>query len=270
MTNLKRAVFIVFFLSAAVSVALYPSQWTSYHDFTGKCLECHISQPSAAGGPMTLAKDATRMCAGCHRSSQELSHPVDIKPSMRVPGSMPLDWKGEMTCLTCHTAHRSGFGRFHLRSAATGEGFCVICHGDLDEELHKVSVASAHIGESATRKLAGWEPGENELDEISIRCLACHDAVTAKDSLVDNIVLRRNLFHNSNTIGVSHPIGVSYLEARRKYMGAYRPVDRLPKEIRLFDGNVGCASCHNPYSKRHDELVMSNEGSALCLACHVK
>lgn len=270
MTKLKKAVLSIILVTVA-SVALYSSQWTSYHDFNGKCLGCHIAQPSpGTDEPMTFSKDVTRMCSGCHSNEQELSHPVDRKPSMSVPASMPLDWKGEITCLTCHTAHRPGHGNFHLTVAASGEGFCVICHGDMDEQLHKVSVGSAHIGETSTKKYVGWEPNEEELDELSLRCLACHDAVTAKDSLVENLSLRRELFHNSNTIGVSHPIGVSYFEARRKYRGAYRPIEKLPKEIKLFDGNVGCASCHNPYSKRHDELVMSNDGSALCLGCHVK
>lgn len=268
MTKRVKTVFLVFFMASAAAAVLYSAQWTSYHDFGGRCLDCHISQPSS-DEQMTFSKDVSRMCSGCHSSEQELSHPVDMKPSMKVPQSMPLDWKGDVTCLTCHTAHKRGYGGFHLRVAASGVGFCVICHGDIDEQLHKVSVGSAHIGEASTKKNIGWELGE-ELDELSIRCLACHDAVTARDSLVENLAVRRELFHNSNTIGVSHPIGVSYFETRRKYKGAYRPVEKLPKQIKLFDGMVGCGSCHNPYSKRHNELVMSNEGSALCLACHIK
>ena len=268
MTKRVKTVFLVFFMASAAAAVLYSAQWTSYHDFGGRCLDCHISQPSS-DEQMTFSKDISRMCSGCHSSEQELSHPVDIKPSMKVPQSMPLDWKGDVTCLTCHTAHKRGYGGFHLRVAASGVGLCVICHGDIDEQLHKVSVGSAHIGEASTKKNIGWELGE-ELDELSIRCLACHDAVTARDSLVENLAVRRELFHNSNTIGVSHPIGVSYFETRRKYKGAYRPVEKLPKQIKLFDGMVGCGSCHNPYSKRHNELVMSNEGSALCLACHIK
>lgn len=256
-------------VAIAAAAALSFSEWKSYHDFTNRCLDCHISRPSPEGGPVTVSKDINRMCNSCHSAEQELSHPVGMKPSMNVPQAMPLDWKGEMTCLTCHTAHKRGFGGFHLRTPATGVGFCVLCHGDLDEQLHKVSVGSAHVGEASTQSAAGWEPFEG-LDDLSLRCLACHDAITAKDSLVENLSIKRDIFHNSNSIGVSHPIGVSYFETRRKYRGAYRPVEKLPKQIKLFNGIVGCATCHNPYSKRHDELVMSNEGSALCLGCHIK
>ncbi|MEE9542893.1 MAG: cytochrome c3 family protein, partial [Thermodesulfobacteriota bacterium] len=67
-----------------------------------------------------------------------------------------------------------------------------------------------------------------------------------------------------------HPIGMSYVDTKLKYRGAYRDIKDLPKEIKLFDNAVGCGSCHSLYSKLHYELVMSNAGSRLCLGCHVK
>jgi predicted CXXCH cytochrome family protein len=42
----------------------------------------------------------------------------------------------------------------------------------------------------------------------------------------------------------------------------------LDPRIRLFDGRVGCGSCHSPYAREHALLVMSNDRSALCLSCH--
>ena len=84
MTKRIKTGFLVFFMASAVAAVLYSSQWTSYHDFDGKCLDCHITQPSM-GETMTFSKDVTRMCSGCHSSEQELSHPVDMKPSMKVP-----------------------------------------------------------------------------------------------------------------------------------------------------------------------------------------
>jgi len=38
----------------------------------------------------------------------------------------------------------------------------------------------------------------------------------------------------------------------------------------LFDGKVGCLSCHNPYGDKKYSLVMENKRSGLCLACHRK
>ena len=77
-----------------------------------------------------------------------------------------------------------------------------------------------------------------------------------------------DIFHNANSIGVSHPIGVS-TPRRSASTGRLSDVSELSSAIKLFGGLVGCGSCHNPYSKQHSELVMSNE-KRLCLACHVK
>lgn len=266
----KVLLIAAFLLASAGAVVLHSEQWGSYHDFKGRCLECHIAVPTPGGDPpRAFTRDIGRMCGGCHGTEQELSHPVGMKPSMKVPEGFPLDWKGEVTCATCHPVHEEGHGDFRLRSRASGQGFCVMCHSDLESELHKLSVGAAHVGGSASKRQLSDVVGA-ELDELSIKCLACHDAITGGDALVENLSLKRGLFHNNNNIGLSHPIGVSYIEARRNYKGAYRPVEKLPKQIRLFNGTVGCASCHNPYSKLHNELVMSNERSALCLACHVK
>lgn len=267
---MKRLRYPIFVAAVFLFAALVWSEWTSYHSFEGKCQDCHLTVPQQGekGESLTFTRDITAMCTGCHASTQELSHPVNKKPTMKVPANLPLDWKGEITCVTCHPVHDEGFGDFRLRSRASGEGFCSLCHSDLGSEMHKVAVGTAHVTESTGSKYVVGELGA-VLDEMSLRCLACHDAAFANDTLVENVQIRE-IFHTSNSIGVSHPIGVSYAETKFKYKGAYRKLEDLPKEIKLFGGIVGCGSCHNPYSKQHSELVMSNEKSALCLACHVK
>jgi predicted CXXCH cytochrome family protein len=261
---------IVIMSALAAAAGLVHSQWSSYHDFEGKCLDCHLTVPRPGETPRIFTRDISNMCRSCHKNVQDLSHPVDIEPSMAVPAGFPLDWKGHITCATCHPIHKSGFGYSHLRSRARGEGFCSMCHSDLAAKLHNVSLGTAHVGSSSN--VGKYMPMETErvLDELSLRCMQCHDATFSNDSLVSKPADFAGLFHNNASLGVSHPIGVSYLEAKRQYRGAYRNLNELPKEIKLFGGQVGCGSCHNPYSKLHNELVMSNERSALCLACHVK
>ncbi|MDP2690401.1 MAG: cytochrome c3 family protein [Deltaproteobacteria bacterium] len=261
----KRDCLKIILLAAVLAAGYVYSQWTSYHDFEGRCLECHLTAPEPGKPPGAFVKDISSMCYGCHSDEENLSHPVDITPSMKVPDSFPLDWSGKVTCATCHPIHRQGSGPFRLRSRAGGQGFCMLCHNDLESALHTTSVGSAHVSAATGSKFVAGELGA-VLDEMSIKCLACHDATFAGDSLVET----PKLFHNNAAIGVSHPIGMSYYETKRKYYGAYRNVRDLPPQIKLFGGVVGCVSCHNPYSKLHSELVMSNEGSALCLACHVK
>lgn len=269
---MKKTRILLAIITAAVAVAagLVHSQWSSYHDFEGQCLDCHLTRPAPRETPRIFTRDISNMCRSCHKNVQDLSHPVDVEPSMAVPAAFPLDWKGHITCATCHPVHRSGFGYSHLRSRATGEGFCSMCHSDLDAKLHSIALGTAHVGSS--RNAAKFMPTETArtLDELSLRCMQCHDATFSNDSLVEKPADPGGIFHNNTSLGVSHPIGVSYLEAKRLYKGAYRNLSDLPKEIQLFGGQVGCGSCHNPYSKQHDKLVMSNKGSALCLACHVK
>lgn len=267
MSGIRGLIIIIAVVLTAAAGYVF-SQWSSYHKFEGKCLDCHISIPKPGDNPRAFLKDITFMCVECHEAEQELSHPVDIRPSMAVADKFPLDWKGQITCTTCHPVHQPGYGDFRLRVKASGQAFCVMCHDDLDSAMHQISLGTAHVSKTTSSKFIPWELGA-VLDELSIRCLSCHDAAFGGDALVENLE-ERALFHNPNDIGLSHPIGVSYVNAKRKYQGAYRKVSDLPPQIKLFGGQVGCGSCHNPYSKRHFELVMSNERSALCLACHVK
>jgi predicted CXXCH cytochrome family protein len=68
----------------------------------------------------------------------------------------------------------------------------------------------------------------------------------------------------------NHPVGISYEEISRKEKKKFRPISMLRKEIRLFNGKIGCGTCHNIYSKEPYMLVIDNEGSRLCLECHNK
>ncbi len=260
-----------FYISAAAVLVLIAGnvwpQWMSYHDFEGRCLDCHLVTPKENEAPGIFLKDISKMCERCHKGLTDLSHPVDVVAKMKVPGNLPLD-RGSVTCVTCHFVHKEGYGSSHLRSRARGEGFCVLCHGEMEEEKHQTVLGSVHLKDMDVNGKQAPQ-ADFVLDPLSLRCLECHDAVYAGDVMVESRV-EMELRHRGNIIGQSHPVGVSYYDAKRKYHGAYRDVSDLPPEIRLFDGTVGCGTCHNPYSKNHADLVMSNEKSALCLACHVK
>ena len=273
MIKVKKAIYlipVVVFIGVVLYVGHVSSKWASYHNFENRCLTCHLTKPKPGAGPGTFIKDITAMCTTCHKEALELSHPVDIRPSMAVPEPFPLDWKNELSCVTCHSAHDPGYGEFHVRSRASGQGLCIMCHDNLESDMHTVSMGSAHI---SGRPSARFEPNQAgvALDELSIKCISCHDAVFALDTeLVNPLFTKNNYMYNISSMGLSHPIGMSYSETKRKYRGAYRDIGDIPKEIKLFGGAVGCGSCHSLYSKRHFELVMSNVGSALCLGCHVK
>lgn len=240
------------------------------HEFEGKCQICHEAIP-ATGTPfedVILKDDAERLCANCHTISQRTSHPVGVKPRTSIPLQRFLDKEGRLTCLTCHDVHKErksaddregveGLLRGHTR----GRNFCFVCHNDdiLGAKWrHNLVVNYAHSPGRLSQKMMG-----GPLDEYSVECLSCHDGIISK---INTVVVKSGSFEHS--IGLSHPVGVEYPTTGRD--DEFMPRNNLPEEIKLFNGTVGCLSCHNPYDNKKSYLVMSNFRSALCLTCHRK
>lgn len=95
--------------------------------------------------------------------------------------------------------------------------------------------------------------GTARIDYESRTCMGCHDGSRGKG------------------LGVSHPVGVAYDEMAWAAKGSrHRLTDRhqLDARVRLFDGNVGCGSCHNIYSQTPKMLSMPNTRGQLCTSCH--
>ena len=123
------------------------SGWDSYHNFEGQCMTCHLTNPTEGAEKYLFTKDVSALCISCHKDAVRLSHPVDMKPSMNIPADFLLDRKGNLTCNSCHTTHRDGNGKYHLRIASIGEPFCIACHQSLSEGagLHRSTIGSAHM-----------------------------------------------------------------------------------------------------------------------------
>ncbi len=115
------------------------------------------------------------------------------------------------------------------------------------------------------------------LDMESVECLSCHDAALAVDASIITVC---------SDPDCDHPIGVNYpiLSATN---GGLNPIHTLDPAIKLAGGgNIGCTSCHVPYSSQNHTLLssmrttdpqtpdpmlaVSNIGSALCFECHRK
>lgn len=117
----------------------------------------------------------------------------------------------------------------------------------------------------------------------SLLCLSCHDGVQAVSTLA--VTPRYNWSPTAagshlNASGAlesgpgfvdtdlrdDHPISVEYDPAQDP---DFLTVPASP--VRLENGKVQCISCHNPHDDENGKfLVMSNENSALCFACHDK
>jgi predicted CXXCH cytochrome family protein len=100
---------------------------------------------------------------------------------------------------------------------------------------------------------------------MSLTCIGCHDAYISEQVqfLGSGVWLHTDKKKN-------HPVGISYKKISSKNIRDFRPAMLLSGEITLFDGKIGCGTCHNLYSKEKFKLVMNNRNSTLCFSCHIK
>jgi len=231
------------------SLSRQPHQFSS-----GECNLCHFNENKK---PMNIKTDITSACYFCHQDQRGiLTHPTDIYPTLSIPKDMPLV-DGRFTCITCHYVHPKGIGQdkreaSFLRRQVSGVLFCSACH-KIDEKRH-IMLENAHTG---TYLITDHS---NSIDRMSLECIECHTAYTDASGI-------GTWTHSS---GNSHPVGVSYEDASSKKTHKFRPVSMLSRDIRLFDGKIGCGTCHNIYSKEKFMLTMNNFKSRLCLECHIK
>jgi len=213
-----------------------------------------------------------QLCSRCHwKITENYSHPVEVIPSgSKIPEDLPLSWNGRMTCSTCHDIHGRaendrGERTFFLRRPARGKKFCMACHeqNPIDviaarKNSHKGIIPYAH-----TAKYVVESPGIG-IDPISMECLSCHDGSGGK--AVESRIGAGTWKHGEGSAG-PHPIGVSYSLSRAR-KGGLKPEKIIDKNLKLFNGMVGCGTCHDPYSKRDKKLVLKRRD--LCVSCHTK
>ena len=105
------------------------------------------------------------------------------------------------------------------------------------------------------------------IDVESHGCLSCHDDITvtiprANETKRDKMQRRQNM--------ADHPIAMEYeLIAMRNIREYFFPIMNTD-QIRLFNGKVGCGSCHSLYAQTDKHLVKQNNQGQLCRTCHNK
>ncbi|MBI5100262.1 MAG: cytochrome c3 family protein [Nitrospirae bacterium] len=260
---MKPAVLLVLILILTVILAY--SVFDNPHTFSNeKCRDCHVDTERY---PKKMTDSVTKLCGKCHKKEvKRSSHPVDIAPqSVTVAADLPLT-DGMITCNTCHNIHGdrytlTGQKTNFLRRNSSGRDFCLICHrASVTKNKHVEIVSVAHIGGKFT-----VINKNRALDPLSLECIGCHDSLVGRSADVSVYYGEGIWKHNRN----AHPVGVNYRESRMK-KGEFTPPEMLDKRLRLFGGKIGCGTCHDVYSKLPGQLVMSNDGSRLCLACHNK
>ena len=225
-----------------------------------------VAHDGLVAGDPAVADD----CARCHPFDHATSHPVGIRPSFPLPEGFPLDSRGQLTCATCHAiaGPAAGLGSRRLRRPSLGGGeFCRSCHADPDGAsdglAHSVMAGTAHGAGSVPAGGAGLP-----LDGQSLQCMGCHDGVISADGIGVVNASVADPASRGTSLGRTHPVGTDYAAAAGRNP-ELRPASALVGPVRLASGRVGCLSCHSPYSRLPNRLVVDNRGSALCLRCHL-
>lgn len=230
---------------------------TGTHMGTSPCVLCHVAKDVTEANALVLNASQEKLCGTCHAQAILVSHPSGFVPKRVLAKEYPLDWKGELTCSSCHKVHGTQAGL--MRTSAKGSGFCLSCHDkNFFDAMPDRGASLSNAGHMEAREST---PGV-DLDPFSLQCMSCHDEQASNNQV--GISAQGVMRHVSSS--VNHPIGRSY-KAAATY-GGYRPIDQLPKAVLLPDGKVGCVSCHEGYSKKHGGLVTSNTQTELCLICH--
>ena len=226
--------------------------------------------------PADHPRDAVVMtatqCTRCHQVEEPFSHPTGVRPDFAVPADFPLV-NGQMACTTCHLdtveAHAAAraSGGMLLRGTGEGSAFCFQCHSSVAltwKAQHPLSTQFAHLAWAGSSRLP--RRASSAQDDGSRLCLSCHDGSVGRDALGGAHAGSGGSRLNG------HPSGIAYSSGAHPGVGqsdsSLTPVSTLDRRLRLFNGQVGCATCHSPYSHEDYLLVMSNESSRLCLSCH--
>jgi predicted CXXCH cytochrome family protein len=239
--------------------AMFTPGATGAHLQTSNCASCHLAGKDVTAqtaGVLTASQEV--LCAKCHPTAIQVSHPSGFQPKTTPPAAYPLDWKGDLTCSSCHDIHSSTPGL--LRGAKVGKALCFDCHAADFFSAMRDGGTSLMAGHLVNK---GIDSNAPTLDAYSNTCMECHGQ-SATPRLATSIDRNGVVRHASQS--ANHPIGMRYEDAAS--FGGYRTRASVERKLMLPEGKMGCVSCHSGYQKEHGKLIVATAKSALCYECH--
>lgn len=271
--------FLVAFLAQANEGWRIHAPLTLYNATTDliHCERCHVTAPFDNTTVLRNPINTSCLSDGCHSSylANSLDHPTlksvifnSASLSVPIPQTFWLDEEQRLNCATCHDPHpdTTEYRPYLLRYNSVEEPlfFCQECH-DEDDPLptpHRQDILSAHTLPYTTAHIEHPDEGTGLMDRTSSACSQeCH----TKDDVHSGFCI---IGQKEGCKG--HYVGSIYDEKATPDNPEMTPRGALPPSISLHEGKVGCLSCHSIYSEKKKLLSVSNDGSALCLACHRK
>jgi predicted CXXCH cytochrome family protein len=197
-------------------------------------------------------------------------------------GALVLAWPaGAGIATTKHNLSASGPGTVKATSEAQ---ICVFCHAPHNKSPttplwnRQMPGTSYTPYGSSTSKAAAGQPTRG-----SLLCLSCHDGTIALGQLLNRatpIAMAAGVTTlptgSASRLGTDlsgdHPISFNYTSALAATRGELVDPATLTGQVRLDStGQMQCSACHDAHNDANGKfLVMPNQGSALCQACHTK
>ena len=253
----RHALLLLCLLSIDIGLIYAEIKKSGFHPQGLSCQDCHLVRHNLSKeNAYQLIASQEYLCGSCHENALKVSHPSGFNPGRPLPAEYPIDWKGDMTCSTCHNIHK--YSGTSLIGNKTAKTFCLSCHEAVFFDAMVDSGASIQQGHVA----ANESNLASIVDPFSLQCMNCHS--DRGDAIEVRITTTGLVRHSSGSI--NHPIGMPYNNPNR--YGLYRDVSQLSDAILLPDGKVSCVSCHNGYSKKHGEVITEINKRSLCFECH--
>ena len=212
---------------------------------------------------------------------------VDTKHNLRSSGTNTIKGSNDEVCVYCHTPHHSATNDGPLWNRTT-------------------SSASYTVYSSPTLDATPTNPPTS----VSKACLSCHDGTIGINQLTNmpgsglgtkpangtDVKITDVATLIGNDLSNDHPVSMTYASASSPGQGGligedthgagFRPTTAVGSRtviqngvttLPLYSGQVECGSCHDPHEDRTFTagvqiafLRADNNGSALCMTCHMK
>ena len=233
----------------------------------------------------------SEMCFSCHDGGildsrwafeKERGHRIGVppKPGMSLPNNFPLDTKGNMQCVTCHSAHgvptvAGESPSTFLRVANTNSSICLICHpamaGNIAGENHPLGQVTNTVPRELWNKHTSAEAAAH-----LITCQTCHSAHgnqqehLLKQNVSDSTLCLtchadKNPINPDGTRNYFHVINVTP-------KNALVPATLLTNGAQLSkDGALTCLTCHKIHQnkiEKHLLVAKIDTQSTFCFNCH--
>ena len=231
------------------------------------CLQCHQEKGRPGENHFLIKKDKlTKVkakqvisCSQCHKMHQTREHLLKqgvvqlcttCHGETQVPQSHPIrnDDK-KVTCISCHSPHGTKKEFHFARHSGKDVEVCLGCHQEKREAMGMV----AHLKIDPKVDTKKW-PGSE------VVCLKCHDPHNKKQRTSALCISC-----HKDRLTAHHEKNVALL-----YERAQLPV---PLDIKLEDGKISCATCHDPHNTANLEKYLRPRREAIkmvCSNCHAE